>query len=122
MRLGTSGLTTVECLVALLLATSGLLGAVGTVALSVRLEGRGSSAAAAARWSLAVLDSLQGVAGRAGGHCAAIGSGGSTGPRGASARWTVLPAGRGVALSLQLAYPTVTGPHVDSVLGFISCD
>lgn len=122
MRLGTSGLTTVECVVALLLATCGLLGAVGTVALSIRLEGRGSRSAAAARWSLSVMDSLRGAAARSGGQCAAIGSGTSTGPRGASARWTARAAGRGVALSLQLTYPTVTGVHVDSVPGFIPCD
>jgi Tfp pilus assembly protein PilV len=121
MWLGRDGLTTVECLIALVVFTVGMLGAAGTTALAVRQGAAGTRAASAARLAVATLDSLRGSVSAAGGRCSALASGSATGQHATSAEWTVSPERAGRAVRLTVSYPTTSGRHRDALWSFLSC-
>lgn len=114
-----SGLTTIECLMALVVFTLGVLGAVATTALAIRVQASGDRAAAAGRLSGNVLDSLQSVFTERGGRCDAIGGGASTDSRGTVARWQVDPETGGLGITLTLAQAART--VAETVWTFTPC-
>ncbi len=114
-----SGLTTIECLIALVVFTLGILGAVATTALALRLQALGDRAVAASRLSGNVLDSLKSVLAERGGGCDAIGGGTTTLPLGVLATWRVAPESGGLGITLSLKQGA--RPVTESVWTFTPC-
>jgi len=121
MRLRQSGFSTVECLMALVVFTLGMLGAVGTVAVSIRLEAQGAVAAEASRWSAGLLDSLRTAVAQSGGRCSAVVSATRSGAHGLSAQWQVRGVAHGAEIQLQLSAPLRGRSHRDTLNGFVPC-
>src|SRR5262245_26254199 len=96
------GITTVECLMALMVFTVGVLGAAAALSLATRVEMAGASRARAARWTGSVLDSLRVSRDQAEGSCAPISSGWLSHP-GLSGQLGITPGpgGREVELALD---------------------
>jgi len=121
MRLGAGGFSIIECLMALVVFTVGVLAAAGTTALAVRASGEGESAAAAAGLARGTLDSLRYQVAVAGGECAAAASGAGSGPRGTTLAWTVTAAPHGLGVMLIVTFPTVRGLKADTLWSHLSC-
>jgi hypothetical protein len=115
------GLTTIECLVALVVFAVGVLGAAATIALALRAEAAGAHAATAARLAGTVLDSLRGVLDAQGGRCSAVASGSAMGTPGTGARWEVSPAVGGQEVNLVLSFPSVGRVSAETAWTFLPC-
>lgn len=121
MRLGVGGFTIIECLVALVVFSVGVLAAAGTTALALRAVLEGEGAAAAAGLARSTLDSLRFQVASAGGECSAAASGSASGPRGTTVDWALTAALHGRSLRLVVAFPTVRGRHADTLWSHLSC-
>jgi len=117
----TDGLTTIECLVALVVFTVGVLGAAAATALALRVEGGGARVAAAARLAGSVLDSLRGELLAQGNRCSAIGAGSAAGSHGIVARWTVAASDGGREVGLVLSFPFPGRVAAETVWTFLPC-
>lgn len=117
-RRDTAGVTIVECLVALVLLSIGVLSAAGTVGASARLLRTGDEETAAARRVLSIVDSLRAAVARGGGTCASLSSG-SAQDRGIEVNWATGAAASGAAVELTVAYPGRA--HRDTVATRIGC-
>jgi len=115
------GITTVECLMALMVFTVGVLGAAGALSLATRLEMAGASQARAARWTGNVLDSLRASRDQAAGSCASISSAWLTQPSGLSAYLSSTPAVAGREIELALDIPAIAGVEGETAWTFIPC-
>lgn len=115
------GFTTVECLVALIVFAVGVLGTAGAMALAWRAETAGERAALAARLGGSLLDSLRGVVVADGGRCDGLSGGGSDGPRGIRATWSVVPSAAGRETILTLSFRSLAGTATDTAWTFIPC-
>jgi hypothetical protein len=121
MNRDNTGLTTVECLVALMVFTVGVLGAAATTALALRAEAAGERAATAARLAGTVLDSLRGAVDAQGGRCFGVASGSAMGSHGTAARWVVSPAGGGREVNLVLSFSSMGRVSAETAWTFIPC-
>jgi hypothetical protein len=115
------GLTTVECLIALLILAIGVLGSAATTALALRAEAAGERAATAARLVGSVLDSLRGVVAAGGGRCSGVGSGSVTGTHGTAGRWAVAQTAGGREVALVLAFPAMGRVRAETAWTFLPC-
>ncbi len=121
MNRDNTGLTTVECLVALLIFAVGVLGAAATTALALRAEAAGERAATAARLAGTVLDSLRGALDAQGGRCSAVASGSAIGTPGTGARWDISPAAGGREVNLVLSFPSMGRASAETAWTFLPC-
>ena len=117
----TRGVSTIECLIALVVFTIGALGSVGTVALGLRTAAEGAAAASSARLAAGVLDSLRAEVESGGKQCSVVSAGSSHGPHQVESRWqlTALPGGQQVELLVH--YRAARGDHVDTLRDFLPC-
>jgi Tfp pilus assembly protein PilV len=115
------GITTVECLMALMVFTVGVLGAAGALSLAIRVEMAGANQARAARWTGNVLDSLRADRDQAAGSCAPISSGWLSQPRGLSGQLVSVPVAGGRVVELALDIPSIAGVAGETVWTFIPC-
>ena len=115
------GFSTIECLVALLVLSVGLLGAAGTMALAWRAEAAGERAGLAAGLAGWVLDSLQAHTLSDQGRCDGLRSGSATGDRGTRANWAATPSRGGREIRLTLVYRSLVATATDSGWEFIPC-
>jgi hypothetical protein len=115
-----SGFSTVECLVALMLFALGILGSAGTMAMAIRTVHAGAAAAAAARLVISLKDSLAAVI-QEGGSCAPLGAGTASGPYAVEAAWRTSPAVGGSEIELTVTRPALRGPVVDTIVSFVAC-
>jgi hypothetical protein len=121
MHTATSGTTTIEALIALTVLSAGVLGAAGTVALSLRASLDGDEAARAARLARDAVTDIHARLDAAGGGCAAALSGTVEGTRGQGARWSLLPAPRGRRILIEISYATAVTQRRDSFWSFVRC-
>lgn len=113
-----AGVTIVECLMALVLLSIGLLSATGTVGAAARLMRAGDMSATAARRLVSIADSLRGTVTRSAGSCAAIG-GGISDEGALELAWSVatVPGGRDIELTVGYAGRA----HRDTVVAHVAC-
>ena len=121
MRWAQKGFTTIDCLVAMVVFTIGVLGATTTAALAIRLAHEGSQMARAGRLvadeSARITADIAGAAGA----CSGATPGARFGQSGIQLTSTLRPAAGGQQLEMVVTYPTVRGQHVDSAAGFVRC-
>jgi Tfp pilus assembly protein PilV len=120
MRGDRRGVSTVECLVALVLFVVGALGAVGTIALAIRMAAEGSHLAGGARLANGTLGQIRDAVEAAGHTCAAV-SAGRVDAYGNEVAWSTEPDSGGRRVLLLVSYATSRGRHRDSVIGFVPC-
>ena len=116
-----AGFSTVEVLVALIVFDLGLLGAVSTTALTVRLltEARNRT-----RVTIAASDRIEVVrnAARSPGGCAGLTGGTRPLGGGLSEQWTTAGSGPTRLLDIIITSTTARGIHADTVRTVVSCD
>jgi type II secretory pathway pseudopilin PulG len=117
MSTARSGLTTVECLVALVVFSLGALGAAGTGALALRTAGEGWRASASARVAAARIDSLR----LARLPCGVSRSGSRQLPGGIAEQWSAQAAGRGHVVVVVITRAAPRGPVRDSIESYLTC-
>ena len=117
----TSGVSTVEVLVALVVFAVGALGAASTLAFSVRAVGAGSHAATAARLGATAFTLVAEGAARGAGSCAALPAPRLIGGGGEEVEVRLAPHGAGRDVSVILRFTGVTGPRVDTARSFLRC-
>ena len=121
MRITRNGFTTVDCLVALILVSVGVLSTTATVALAIRAAAEGSQAARAARLLLSESARLSADLARGAGACAALTPGRRPGQAGLRLFSSATAATGGRSVQLVVVYPTVRGQHTDSASTFLPC-
>lgn len=121
MQIHRNGFTTVDCLVALILVSVGVLSTTATVALAIRAAAEGSHAARAARLLLAESARLSADLARGGGACAALTPGLRLGQAGLRLFSSATAAAGGRSVQLVVTYPTVRGQHTDTASTFLPC-
>jgi hypothetical protein len=114
-------MSTVECLVALIVFSLGALGAAGTAALGVRAFATGTHAALVARLAGETVSGLRHQLRIGHQSCAAVSAGSLVGASGETVNWTLTPADRGVDITLALGYRIPVGQHTDTIHGFLPC-
>lgn len=121
MRMHRDGFTTIDCLVALILFSIGVLGTTATVALAIRAAAEGSHAARAARLFLAESARLAADVARGAGACSAATPGLRPGQAGLRLFSSATAAVGGQSVQLIVTYPTVRGQRTDSASTFLPC-
>ena len=117
----TSGFSTVELLLALVLFALGALGAASTLALGLRATSTGGHMASAARLGADALGQVTAAAAHGAGSCAALPAPSLSSPGGESAVTTLRPAGRGVRVEVALRFQGGGGPRQDTLGSFVRC-
>ena len=121
MRRGQQGFTTIDCLLALIVFTVGVLGATATMALAIRAAAEGSHAARAARLLLAESARLSADLAGGAGACSALTPGLQLGQAGLRVLSSASTAVGGRSVQLIVTYPTVRGQHTDTASTFLPC-
>jgi hypothetical protein len=121
MRVPNSGITTIECLVAITVFSLGALGAAGTITFGIRAAASGTRLGTATRIAAEVFESAQYQLQTRQQSCAVLAPGRRTGPGGEVVDWAVAPVARGARLVVTLTYMTPVGQHGDSVVEFLRC-
>jgi hypothetical protein len=121
MHTATAGTTTIEALIALTVLSAGVLGAAGTVALSLRASRDGDEAAQAAWLAGYAMTEIHARLDAAGGRCDAALSGTLEGTGGRSVRWSLQPLPRGRQILIEISYSTVRAQRRDSLWSFVRC-
>jgi hypothetical protein len=121
MEFDTRGLTTLECLVALMVFCAGALGASATMALALRAQTEGARAAAAGRLASATFDRLRGQIRGPQGGCLPLAPGQATGDHGVSVSWQLVPVAGGRLVQLVFSHPALPAPRSDTAWSFVGC-
>lgn len=121
MNRGVSGTTTVEALVALTILTAGILGAAGTVAMSLRAAHRGDQTARGVRLSGEVMARIRSRIAGTGGACGSLAPGTLESPGGVSVRWSLQPERGGQVVLMEISYPPAGARSQDSLWSFVQC-
>lgn len=116
-----SGFSTIEVMVALVVFTIGVLGAAGTLALAWRTEMAGERASVASRVAGSVLDSLRTEVLHRQGRCTAVSAGTARGPHATSVSWRPSASAGGREIWLTLSFGSLAATATDTVWSFVPC-
>jgi Tfp pilus assembly protein PilV len=116
-----AGFSTIECLIALVVLTIGILGSAGTMGLAVRAVHTGAAAATAARLVVSLRDSLESLVRATGGSCAALAGGSSAGAHAVRATWRAAGGRGGQEIELTVTRFALRHGAADTVRMFIPC-
>lgn len=114
-----AGFSTIECLIALVILSLGVLGSAGTMGLAVRSVHAGAAASAAARLVTSIRDSL---ALEAGVGCDRVGPGSAQGPTAVRADWRAAATSGGTNVELTVTRPGLGHWATDTLVLFLPCE